>query len=98
MRACSSPCSCAAAAAWSRARSAAVRIERDTTDLKRKRLRNVVEEMAIASGVPVPEIYLLESRKPAINAFAAGHTPANAAITVTQGALDRLDRAMSCKV
>jgi Zn-dependent protease with chaperone function len=70
----------------------AVRIERDTTDLKRKRLRNVVEEMAIASGVPVPEIYLLESES-AINAFAAGHTPANAAITVTQGALDRLDRA-----
>jgi Zn-dependent protease with chaperone function len=69
----------------------AVRIERDTTDLKRKRLRNVVEEMAIASGIPVPEIYLLESES-AINAFAAGHTPANAAITVTQGALDRLDR------
>ena len=70
----------------------AVRIERDTNDLKRKRLRNVVEEMAIASGVPVPEIYVLESES-AINAFAAGHTPANAAITVTQGALDRLDRA-----
>jgi Zn-dependent protease with chaperone function len=68
-----------------------VRIENDTSDLKRRRLRNVVEEMAIASGVPVPEIYVLE-QEPAINAFAAGHTPANAAITVTQGALDHLDR------
>jgi len=68
-----------------------VRVERDTTDPKRRRLRNVVEEMAIASGVPVPEIYVLE-QEGAINAFAAGHTPANAAITVTQGALDYLDR------
>ena len=63
----------------------------DTRDLKRKRLLNVVEEMAIASGVPMPEVYVLE-QEPAINAFAAGHTPANAAITVTQGALDRLTR------
>lgn len=63
----------------------------DTSDLKRKRLLNVVEEMAIASGVPMPEVYVLE-QEPAINAFAAGHTPANAAITVTQGALDRLSR------
>ena len=68
-----------------------VRIGRDTSDLKRKRLHNVVEEMAIASGVPMPEIYVLE-QEPAINAFAAGHTPANAAIAVTQGALDQLNR------
>jgi len=68
-----------------------VRVERDTADPARKRLRNVIEEMAIASGVPVPEIYVLE-QEPAINAFAAGHTPANACITVTQGALDHLDR------
>src|SRR5262249_50443806 len=61
----------------------------DTTDLKRKRLLNVVSEMAIASGVPMPEVYVLE-QEPAINAFAAGHTPANAAVTVTQGALERL--------
>jgi Zn-dependent protease with chaperone function len=69
-----------------------VRVERDATDPQRQRLRNVVEEMAIASGVPVPEIYVLE-QEAGINAFAAGHTPANAAITVTQGALDRLNRA-----
>jgi Zn-dependent protease with chaperone function len=68
-----------------------VRVERDTTDPARKRLRNIIEEMAIASGVPVPEIYVLE-QEPAINAFAAGHTPANACITVTQGAIDHLTR------
>jgi Zn-dependent protease with chaperone function len=68
-----------------------VRVDRDTTDLKRKRLHNVIEEMAIASGVPVPEVYVLE-QEAAINAFAAGHTPANAAVAVTQGALDRLNR------
>jgi Zn-dependent protease with chaperone function len=68
-----------------------VRVGRDTADLKRKRLHNVIEEMAIASGVPMPEIYVLEQES-GINAFAAGHSPANAAITVTQGALDRLSR------
>ncbi|MGH8136585.1 MAG: M48 family metallopeptidase [Steroidobacteraceae bacterium] len=68
-----------------------VRVEQDTTDLKRKRLLNIVSEMAIASGVPMPEVYVLE-QEPAINAFAAGHTPANAAVTVTQGALDQLNR------
>ena len=56
-----------------------------------KRLRNVVEEIAIASGVPVPEIYVLED-EPAINAFASGYTPSDAAVTVTQGCLDKLTR------
>jgi Zn-dependent protease with chaperone function len=68
-----------------------VLVSGDTRDLKRKRLLNVVEEMAIASGVPMPEVYVLD-QEPGINAFAAGHTPANAAIAVTQGALDRLSR------
>jgi Zn-dependent protease with chaperone function len=68
-----------------------VLVEQDTRDAKRKRLLNIVAEMAIASGVPMPEVYVLE-QEPAINAFAAGHTPANAAVTVTQGALDRLSR------
>jgi Zn-dependent protease with chaperone function len=68
-----------------------VLIAQDTTDLQRKRLLNVVSEMAIASGVPMPEVYVLEQES-AINAFAAGHSPANAAVTVTQGALDRLNR------
>jgi Zn-dependent protease with chaperone function len=68
-----------------------VLVTADTADLKRKRLLNVIEEMAIASGVPMPEVYVLD-QEPGINAFAAGHTPANAAVTVTQGALDRLSR------
>ncbi|MBS0566893.1 MAG: M48 family metallopeptidase [Proteobacteria bacterium] len=56
-----------------------------------KRLRNVVEEIAIASGVPVPEIYLLEDES-GINAFASGYTASDAAITVTKGCLDKLTR------
>ena len=68
-----------------------VLVAQDTTDIQRKRLLNVVSEMAIASGVPMPEVYVLEHES-AINAFAAGHTPANAAVTVTQGALERLNR------
>jgi Zn-dependent protease with chaperone function len=63
----------------------------DTTNFAYRRLRNVIEEIAIASGVPVPEIYVLED-EPAINAFAAGYTPADAAVTVTRGCLDKLTR------
>jgi Zn-dependent protease with chaperone function len=66
-------------------------VSMDTQDRRHRRLRNVVEEIAIASGVPVPEIYVLE-QEPGINAFAAGWSPADAAIAVTQGALDRLNR------
>jgi Zn-dependent protease with chaperone function len=60
-------------------------------DPLRRRLRNVVEEMAIASGVPVPEIYVMEEES-SINAFAAGFTPGDAAIAVTRGTLELLDR------
>jgi Zn-dependent protease with chaperone function len=67
------------------------RVTADSADPLRRRLVNVVEEMAIASGVPVPQIYLLE-REAGINAFAAGHNPANAAIAVTRGALVNLNR------
>ncbi len=63
----------------------------DVQDPLRRRLRNVVEEMAIASGVPVPEIYVLEEES-AINAFAAGFTPGDAAVAVTRGTLELLDR------
>jgi Zn-dependent protease with chaperone function len=63
----------------------------DTTNFAYKRLRNVVEEIAIASGVPVPEIYVLEDEA-AINAFAAGYTPSDAAVTVTRGSLEKLTR------
>jgi Zn-dependent protease with chaperone function len=68
-----------------------VHVPEDTTDLRLRRLRNVVEEVALASGVPVPEVYVLE-HEPGINAFAAGWTPADAAVAVTRGALDRLNR------
>jgi Zn-dependent protease with chaperone function/uncharacterized tellurite resistance protein B-like protein len=47
--------------------------------------------MAIAAGLPVPEVYILEN-EPGINAFAAGMQPANAAVAVTRGALERLTR------
>jgi Zn-dependent protease with chaperone function len=67
------------------------RVGADTTDPLKQRLRNVVEEMAIASGVPAPQVYVLE-RESGINAFAAGYSPANAAIAVTRGALVHLDR------
>jgi len=58
--------------------------------LPEKRILNVVEEMAIASGTPVPPVYLIE--EPGINAFAAGFSPSDAVIGITQGAIDSLDR------
>lgn len=66
-------------------------VEPDTSDPLRRRLRNVVEETAIASGIPVPEIYVLEQEQ-GINAFAAGYSPADAAIAVTRGTLESLNR------
>ncbi|HEX6397434.1 MAG TPA: M48 family metallopeptidase [Steroidobacteraceae bacterium] len=61
------------------------------SDLKRKRLLNIVEEMAIAARIRKPQVYVLPEEQ-GINAFAAGHSPDEAAVTVTQGALDKLDR------
>ena len=60
-------------------------------DPLKRRLHNVVEEMAIAAGLPVPEVYVLENES-GINAFAAGLQPSNAAVAVTRGALERLTR------
>jgi len=68
-----------------------VPVAEDTTDLDLRRLRNVVEEIAIASGVPMPQLYVLE-HEASINAFAAGWSPADAAIAVTRGALEHLNR------
>lgn len=68
-----------------------VPVEPGAADPLRRRLRNVVEEMAIASGIPVPEIFVLE-HEPGINAFAAGWSPADAAVAVTRGALEHLNR------
>jgi Zn-dependent protease with chaperone function len=61
------------------------------TDFARKRLLNIVEEMAIAARVRKPMVFVLPDER-GINAFAAGHSPDEAAVAVTQGALDRLDR------
>jgi Zn-dependent protease with chaperone function len=66
-------------------------VPESTTDFHLRRLRNVVEEIAIASGVPVPQVFVLEEEE-AINAFAAGYAPSDASVTVTRGALDRLNR------
>jgi Zn-dependent protease with chaperone function len=68
-----------------------VLVEADARDPLRRRLYNVVEEIALASGVSVPEIYVLEQES-GINAFAAGFTPADAAVAVTRGALEKLSR------
>ncbi|MBX3622986.1 MAG: M48 family metalloprotease [Rhizobacter sp.] len=60
-------------------------------ELTERRLLNVVDEMAIASGLPRPAVYLLD-REDAINAFTAGWTPQDSIVAVTRGALDRLTR------
>jgi Zn-dependent protease with chaperone function len=63
----------------------------DCADLHDRRLRNVVEELAIAACLPVPAIFVLDEER-AINAFAAGYSPSDAAIAVTRGALEKLNR------
>jgi Zn-dependent protease with chaperone function len=66
-------------------------IPQNTRDLKQRKILNVVEEMAIASGTPAPPVYLLAD-EPGINAFAAGFSPRDAVIGVTQGTIDHLSR------
>src|ERR1017187_4673647 len=66
-------------------------VNSNTTDPDERKLLNVVEEMAIASGVPVPQVYVLDEER-AINAFAAGHTTSDAAIGVTRGCIQLLSR------
>jgi len=63
----------------------------NTADPDERKLLNVVEEMAIASGVPMPKVYVLDEEA-GINAFAAGHTPSDAVVTVTRGCLKWLTR------
>lgn len=67
------------------------RIEPNSSDPAERRLLNVVEEMAIASGIAVPAVYVLEE-EPAINAFAAGLDPAEAVVAVSRGGMRRLTR------
>jgi Zn-dependent protease with chaperone function len=63
----------------------------NSTDAHERKLLNVVEEMAIASGVPVPQVYVMDGEA-GINAFAAGHSASDAAISVTRGAMTMLSR------
>jgi len=69
----------------------AVPVDPNTQNPNERRLLNVVDEMAIASGVPVPQVFLLQNED-GINAFAAGFTPGNAIIAVTRGCMIRLTR------
>jgi Zn-dependent protease with chaperone function len=66
-------------------------LDLNTRDADERRLLNVVEEMAIAAGLPVPDVYLLEDEC-GINAFAAGNSTSEAAIGITFGALKLLSR------
>lgn len=62
----------------------------DTSDADERRLLNVVEEMTIASGVPMPAVFILDEES--INAFAAGYSIHDAAVAVTRGAMRQLSR------
>ncbi|MEY3142812.1 MAG: hypothetical protein RLY21_1305 [Planctomycetota bacterium] len=66
------------------------RISPTTYDSSERQLLNIVEEMSIASGVPVPPVYVMEDRS--INAFAAGPDPSRSVIGVTRGLMDKLSR------
>lgn len=66
------------------------KVSQNTTDTNERQLLNVVEEMAIASGMPIPKVYVLDESS--INAFAAGTTPATAVIGVTKGTIQLLTR------
>jgi len=62
----------------------------NTVDPDERKLLNIIEEMSLASGVPVPEVFVLPD--PSINAFAAGHGPGDTAIGVTRGCIAQLTR------
>jgi Zn-dependent protease with chaperone function len=66
-------------------------IDPDTRDADERKLRNIVEEMAIASGVTVPTLYVMD-QETGINAFVAGYSPGQAVMVVTHGALTQLTR------
>jgi len=65
-------------------------IDHSTDDMDEQRLLNIVEEMAIASGIPAPPVYIIEESS--INAFAAGRSMNDAVIGVTRGAVDAFTR------
>lgn len=74
-------------ARWASARL----VDYDSKDPDERQFVNVVEEMAIASGAPVPQLYVMHN-EPAINAFVAGYRPDQAVMVVSRGALEHLNR------
>jgi len=66
-------------------------VSSNTTNQDERKLLNVVEEMSIASGVPMPKVYVLDNEE-GINAFAAGHTTGDAAVGVTRSCITKLSR------
>lgn len=63
----------------------------DTAEFSGRRLVNIVEELSIASGVRIPELFILENEE-GINSFCAGHSSDTAVVIVTRGAADMLSR------
>jgi heat shock protein HtpX len=63
---------------------------REATDEEHRMLQNVVEEMAIAAGIPAPKVYVIEDSAP--NAFATGRDSNSGVVAITQGLLRKLDR------
>jgi heat shock protein HtpX len=68
----------------------AVEVDPMTTDFKERQLLNIVQEIALATSLPVPPVFIIKAKE--INAFAAGTSPDNAAIAVTRGCLNLLNR------
>ncbi|MCC5932861.1 MAG: M48 family metallopeptidase [Balneolales bacterium] len=66
-------------------------VKSSTTDTHERKLMNIVEEMSIASGVPVPAVYVMDN-EPGINAFAAGYSTRDAVVGVTRGCMELLTR------
>lgn len=66
------------------------------SDREERQLANIVEEIAIAAGMPAPRLYVIDS--PMVNAAALGRSSRDAAVLVTRGLLERLDRAESSAV
>ena len=67
------------------------RLLNDSSDPVERKVLNVVEEMALASGLPVPPVFMMD-REQGINAFAAGYQPEDAVIGVTRGCVENLSR------
>ena len=68
----------------------AMPVDSSTTDPQQRQLLNIVEEMKIASGLPMPKVYMIPDADP--NAFATGADPQHASIAVTRGLIEKLNR------